>query len=68
MQDPLFFLDTASLGVLISCQYYMIKASISAYKHIKDPTFGRCIKNFISWVAIGSFAGAWLMVSHFVLG
>jgi len=67
MQDPLFFLDTASVGVLISCQYYMIKASISAWKHTQDPTFGKCVKNFVSWVSIGTIAGAWLLFSNMFL-
>lgn len=65
--DPLFYFDMISFGILLATQYFMIKSSFSAYKHMKYPTFGQCIKNFISWVAIGSFAGAWLAVSHFVL-
>lgn len=67
MLDPLFFADTIATGCIISCEYYMIRSSISAWKHIEDPTFGKCVKSFISWVSIGTIAGGWLLFSHFML-
>lgn len=60
----MFYLDSVATGVILACQYYMIRSSFKAYKHINDETFGRCIKNYIQWVATGTIAGVWLVYSH----
>lgn len=67
MQEPIFYFDVIAIGILCSCQYYMIKTSFSAWKHVNDSIFGSCVKRFISWVGVGTIAGAWLLFSHIVL-
>lgn len=63
-KELIFYLDCVALGVVLSAQYYMIRSAFKAYKHVSDPIFGRCIKDYIQWVAAGSMAGIWLTLSH----